>query len=356
MLDCIQSNIIHPLMRTPTSVLRGLFLGTGHFAPIQLEGWRDVPGATIVGIYGRRAAAAAELARRFGTAHSGDDLPRLLRELRPDFVDICTAVEVHAEHMRACADAGVPVLCQKPIAPTLEEARACVELCSRAGVPLMVNDNWRWQPWYREIRRLIDSGVFGALRSVYHTLRTGDGMGPDAYQAQPYFRTMPRFLLLETAIHYLDTYRYLFGESTHLSCRIRRCNPAIAGEDQAIIILEHANGPIVIWDANRAVPTARPKPPFNGIMRIEGTGAVLDVDADGAMTLARTGHAPERHAYTIPEGYRGGSVAAALAHFCACLRSGQPFETSGTDYLRTTELVFAAYRSAETNSVITLTP
>lgn len=280
----------------------------------------------------------------------------MLRILQPDFVDICTAVEAHAEQIRICAEARVPILCQKPIAPTEEEARRCVEICTAAGVPMMVNDNWRWQPWYREIKRITDAGTLGEICHVYHTLRTGDGIGPDAYASQPYFRRLTRFLLLETGIHYLDTYRFLFGEPTELLCQTRRCNPAITGEDAALLSLQFPHGPRVIWDANRAIPTARQKPPFNGTMRIEGSRGLLEVDPDGRMSLTVEGSPPLEHAYAIPTGYRGGSVAAALQHFVDALRSGGRFETSGADYLRTTRLVFAAYESAETARVVALVP
>jgi predicted dehydrogenase len=318
---------------------------------LQLEAWRSVPGAEIIGISGRRREAAAALATRFGIDASGNDLPGIIASLRPDFVDLCSAVEAHGDQIRACVAAGVPVLCQKPLAPTLEEARELVALCAQARVPLMVNDNWRWQPWYRELRRLLDSGTLGSPLSVYHTLRTGDGLGPDAYQEQSYFRALPRFLLIETGIHYFDTYRFLFGEPVGLACRTRRCNPLIAGEDQAVVVLEFSDGPLVILDANRAVPTARRRPPFNGTLRLEATEAALEFDSDGALTLFPRAQSPRPHPYPIPHGYRGGSVAAALAHFCAGLRAGGRFETDGADYLRTTELVFAAYRAAASSGL-----
>jgi D-apiose dehydrogenase len=341
--------------RSSSPALRGLFLGTGHFAPLQLEAWRSVPNAHIVGVVGRRREAASALAQRFGIAASGDDLPAMIATLRPDFVDVCTAVEAHADQIRSCVAAGVPVLCQKPLAPTLEEAREIVALCAGSGVPLMVNDNWRWQPWYRELKRILAAGTLGSPRSVYHTLRTGDGLGLEPYPEQPYFRTQRRFLLLETGIHYLDTYRFLFGEPSRLLCHTRRGNPRIAGEDTAVVVLDFAGGPLVIFDANRAVPTERRRPPVNGSLRLECTEGSLDIDPDGAITLRPAGHPPLAHPYTIPPGYRGGSIAAALAHFCDGLRSGGRFETDGSDYLRTTELVFAAYRSADANDVLTAT-
>jgi len=220
----------------------------------------------------------------------------------------------------------------------------------------MVHDNWRWQPWYREIKRLLQMGTLGQPQSVYHTLRTGDGFGPSPYAEQPYFREMPQFLLLETAIHYLDTYRFLFGEPERLTCVTQRNNPVIAGEDQAVLTLHFRQGPIVTWDGNRALPTAHRRPPFNGTMRLEGSEASLEVDVLGRMHI----HTPEGqvhpHFYEIPSGYRGGSVTAALSHFAECLQTGAPFETSGADYLKTTELVFLAYEAASTGQPVLVTP
>ncbi|MEO0763052.1 MAG: hypothetical protein AAFZ09_14815, partial [Pseudomonadota bacterium] len=72
-----------------------------------------------------------------------------------------------------------------------------------------------------------------------------DGQGPDAYHArQPYFQRMPRFLVHETAVHWIDTFRYLMGEAETVYADLRRLNPAIAGEDAAARIGERDFAPI----------------------------------------------------------------------------------------------------------------
>jgi len=334
--------------------MNGLFLGTGQFSSVQLASWADVHGAAISALHGRQEATVKTLAERFSIPRHGTDLPALISAARPAFADICTAVESHFDYIRICADAGLPILCQKPIGASLAEAKACVDYCAAAGVRLMIHDNWRWQPWYREIKRLLRAGTLGQPQSVYHTLRTGDGLGESPYAEQPYFRRMPRFLLLETAIHYLDTYRFLFGEPERLTCVTQRNNPVIAGEDQAVLTLHFRGGPIVTWDGNRALPTAHRRPPFNGTMRLEGSEAALDVDVFGQMQIHTPRGQVYPHQYEIPPGYRGGSVTAALAHFVGCLQSGAPFETSGADYLKTTELVFHAYEAAASGLPVTL--
>lgn len=122
-------------------------MGAGHFAAIQLEAWREVPGVQFVGLYNRTPAKAQELAARFGIGRVSGDLRELLESTRPDFVDICTAVETHLEFVRIAADLGIPILCQKPVAPSWEESVELVDYCRARGVPLMINENWRWQCW-----------------------------------------------------------------------------------------------------------------------------------------------------------------------------------------------------------------
>ncbi len=332
--------------------MRGLFIGAGQFASIQLEAWSQVPGVEIVGLVNRTLPRAVELAKRHGIPEVDTDVARCIGRLRPDFVDICTAVETHLPLARAALAAGVPVLCQKPMAPTLGESRELAGLAATSGVPVMINDNWRWQAWYREIKRLLDAGILGRPLGCLLAMRTADGSGPEPYARQPYFRDMERFLILETGIHYFDTLRFLFGEVDRLSCVTRRLNPAIRGEDQAVATLEFASGLTAVWDGNRVAPFPVVRSPFNGFMRLDASEASLEVDCYGTMTLTRRGAAPVPHTYPIPAGYRGGSTVAAQRHFVERLRDGRPFETSAADYLRTTELVFAAYDSAESGQRI----
>jgi predicted dehydrogenase len=62
-----------------------------------------------------------------------------------DFVDICTNVETHYPLTKLAAERGLPVVCQKPMATTLAECETLVQVCKDTGVPLHINENWRWQ-------------------------------------------------------------------------------------------------------------------------------------------------------------------------------------------------------------------
>jgi D-apiose dehydrogenase len=100
-----------------------------------------------------------------------------------------------------------------------------VETAGTTGAKLIVHENFRFMPWFRETKRLVEAGKVGTPLHVAFTLRPGDGQGPAAYlDRQPYFRSMPRFLIHETGIHLIDVFRYLFGEIAAPSVLLR-CRP-----------------------------------------------------------------------------------------------------------------------------------
>jgi predicted dehydrogenase len=78
-----------------------------------------------------------------------------------DFVDIATTVPTHRPLVELAASHKLGVICQKPFAMSLEDARGMVAVCERAGAPLMIHENFRWQSAIRAVRRAIDSGVIG---------------------------------------------------------------------------------------------------------------------------------------------------------------------------------------------------
>jgi predicted dehydrogenase len=98
-------------------------------------------------------------------------------------------------------------------------AREIVANAAAANVRFMVHENFRFQPWHREIKRLINAGAIGdKMHSLHFRTRMGDGWGEDAYiPRQPYFRDYPRLLVYETGIHFIDTFRYLAGDISRVT-------------------------------------------------------------------------------------------------------------------------------------------
>jgi predicted dehydrogenase len=313
----------------------------------------------IVALANRNPERAREAAARHGVpaVYAWDDLDRMLEETRPDFVDIITPPETHLELVRRIAARGIAIICQKPLAPTWADSVALVEEARRHGVRFLVHENWRWQPWYREIKRRLDDGAIGDLHSIAVRMRMGDGWAEDAYLArQPFFREYPRLLVYETGVHFLDTFRFLGGEIASVYARLQQRNPAIKGEDAGQIVCGFASGATAILDASRynEADTADPRYTF-GTVRLDGSRGHLELDTEGTLTLKPLGQPPCRLDYVHERrGFAGDCVHALQRHFVERMRDGAPFESTGEDYLKTVALVEACYRSHHEGSVVHL--
>lgn len=337
--------------------LRGVSLGAGYFSHFQYEAWGRIPEVALVALANRDVAKARAAAARHGIprAYAWSDLAAMLDAEQPDFVDLITPPETHLEAVRLAAARGIAIICQKPLAPTWDECLAVVETARRAGVRFMVHENFRWQPWYREMRRQLDAGTLGDLHSLSLRTRLGDGWQADAYLArQPFFRTYPRLFCYETGVHFLDTFRYLGGEISSVYARLQKRNAAIAGEDAAQIVCGFASGATAILDASRYNECEATDARYTfGTVRLDGSRGHLELDLEGNLTLKLLGEPARRLDYPHPrEGFAGDCVHALQRHFVDRMLDGAPFESSGEDYLKSTALMEACYQSHASGQVV----
>ena len=336
--------------------LRVACVGAGFFSRFHCEAWRRMDDVELVALCERDEAAARRLAAGFGVGAVFADAARMIEAVKPDLLDIVTGPASHFALIRDSVARGVATVCQKPFCSDLAEAEAAVGIARAAGTPLIVHENFRFQPWYRECRELIRSGALGDVLQAAFRLRPGDGQGPDAYlDRQPYFRTMERFLVHETAIHFIDTFRFLFGEVVGVYASLRRLNPAIAGEDAGYILFDHASGVCALFDGNRLVDhAARNRRLTMGDMLIEGTAGVLRLDGDGRLWRRAVGRNDEAEwAYRWDDRQFGGDCVFRLQrHVVDGLRRGGGFENEAGDYVRNLAVEAAVYRSARAGARI----
>ncbi len=322
--------------------LRGAIVGCGYFAGFHLEAWRRMPRVEIVAACDAAPERAAAVAPQSYT-----DAEAMLRECRPDFVDIVTRPESHLQLVKLAALHGVHAICQKPMAPDWEKSRGMNQAARSAGIRLMIHDNWRWQPWYRQVASAIAAGKIGAPIAYGLRTRQCDGRGPEPYAAQPYFRQMPRFLIDEVLVHHLDVARFLVGDIERIYALARNRNPAVKGEDQGLLALRHRSGVDGWIDGHRFSGTF-PAGPVMGEALVDGEEGVLAVTPSGDVLL--NGAMEWRN--NVTSGYRGDSVYATQWHFVECLQSGAAFETEAGDYLLTVAAVEAAYRSISSGEAV----
>jgi predicted dehydrogenase len=332
-------------------------MGAGYFSPFQYEAWTRIPEVEVAAIYNRTEDKARALMSKYGIRRYYADWREMIDRERPDFIDIITPPETHHEMCAYAAERGVHIICQKPLAPDLATSRQIVDNARAGGVRFMVHENWRWQPWYREIKRIQKSSAIGEFTHFHFLMRLGDGWGPDAYLSrQPFFRNYPRLLIYETGVHFIDTARYLLGEVKDVYANLRRLNPVIQGEETGQVFFRFAGCATAIWDANRYNETEAAQPRYTfGQLRIDAMDGHLTLDTDANMRVKPLGKPGYDHAYPHSNVNFGGDCVYALQrHFVDCMLSGAEFESNGEDYLHTMAVVDAVYESARSGEVVRL--
>lgn len=334
--------------------IRIALIGCGFFARNQLHGWAEIKGAKVVAICDRDPVRLQQAGDDFGIERRHDDAARMFADGGFDVVDIATTLPSHLPLVLMAAKAGVHVICQKPFAETLDDARTMIRAVERAGKILMVHENFRWQS---AVRTTIDALRSGAIGTPFFG-RISFRSGYDVFSGQPYLAEGERFIIEDLGIHVLDIGRALFGDVSRISATTRRINPAIRGEDVATMLLEHQNGVTSVVDcsyATQRVPETFPET----LIEIDGTEGTLRLDAGYRLTIQRNGNSDTRNVSppllpwtTKPWHNIQESVAIIQRDFIDCLRDGHQPETSGADNLRTLALVEAAYRSAATGQTV----
>jgi predicted dehydrogenase len=343
---------------TPTSAgrLRFAILGTGFWSRFQLAGWRELEGAECVALYNRTRSRAEALGRDFGIDAVYDDAEKLLDSERLDFVDVITDVDTHGRFVGLAAERGLPVICQKPMAPTLDEARSMVETTRRAGVAYFVHENFRWQRPIRELRRLMREEPVGEV----HRARITFTSAFPVFDNQPFLKELEQFILTDVGSHILDVVRFLFGEAEALCCHTRRTREDIRGENVATVLLRMRSGASVICELGYASRTRHECFPQTRIL-VEGPRGSLELDADYwiHLTLEEAQRserfAPVHYPWANPDyDVVHASIVSCNEDLLRALRGQGEAETTGSDNLETMRLVFASYESAASGKTVSL--
>ncbi len=332
------------------SGLKVAVAGAGYFARLHHEAWGRVPGAVLSGICDINEKVAREAGEAAGVPWF-TDMTVMLDAVRPDLVDIATPPSSHLPLIRAAMEHGIAVICQKPFCTSPKEAQEAVELSRKAGKFICIHENFRFQPWYRKVKELLEQGALGQVYQVTFRLRPGDGQGPDAYLSrQPYFQKMERFLVHETGVHWIDTFRYLFGNPSAVFADLRRLNPVIAGEDAGLIIFDLPGGVRGVLDGNRLVDHAADNTRRTmGELLLEGSAASVRLDGQGRLWQRAHGSRDETQVeFGFTDTAFGGDCVFNLCnHVVRHMLDGAPLENEASDYLVVQAVERACYASAE---------
>lgn len=342
-------------MKKLTSPIRVAVVGTGYFGRFHYDAWSRIPQIKLVGICSKSVEQAQPLAKKYG--HGNNPLPvftdvdALIQECQPDIIDITAPPKAHLELIERAAPKVSAISCQKPFCDGLAGAQTAIDVCARSKTRLAVHENFRFQPWYREIKNILDQGDLGDLFQATFRMRTGDGQGPKAYlDRQPYFQNMQRFLIHETGVHWIDTFRYLFGEPIDVYAQLNQLNPVISGEDAGLVLFDFENGFRGIFDGNRLSDhIAKDRRKTLGELTIEGSKGTIRLDGDGRIFKRKFGSNEEvEHSYSWHDHlFAGDCVYNCTRHIVDAWITDKTPETEANNYLKNQIIEELVYKSAK---------
>lgn len=329
--------------------LRFAIFGTGFWSRYQLAGWRELGGVECISVYNRTRIKAERFAREFGIQSVYDAAEELFQREKIDFADVITDVATHPEFVALAASYQIPVICQKPMALNLPLARRMVESCHAANVWFAIHENWRWQTPIRAVKAAIQSGAVGSI----HRARIDYANSFPVFENQPFLKELKQFILTDIGSHILDVARFLFGEAHSLYCQTSRVHREIQGEDVATVIMRMSGAETVTCNMSYASPVEHDRFPETFIF-VEGERGSIELSHDYWLRITSKGQTlarrvpPPHFAWADPRyALVHSSIVACSADLLRALQTGEAPETSGMDNLKTMELVFAAYDSAE---------
>jgi predicted dehydrogenase len=346
---------------TPTriAVAGAGYIGVAHMAVAQKSA-----RCTLSAIVDPAPAAQAV------AAQAGVPLYRSLDELlerdRPDGVILATPNQLHVEHAMACMQADLPMLLEKPIAPTVEEGERLLKLADESGAKILIGHHRAHSPIMARAKEVIDQGRLGPLVAV---MGSAVFFKPDHYFVDaPWRREIGAGPILLNMIHEVHNLRMLCGDIVAVQAFASHATRGFPVEDTVTINLRFANGALGSfmlsdtaacprsWEQTSQENKAYPTYPDEDCYVIAGTHGSLSVPTMRLKTYAR---AEDRSWWkpfnvSVAEMQRDDPLKHQLEHFGAVIRGeAQPLVTArdGLQNLRITEAIVEAAKTGQVVSV-----
>lgn len=317
----------------------------------------ELVGAVEPGKRGRQEAAALGV-------KCFDTLADLVKEAAPDGIIIATPTPLHIEQAMSCVQLGIPVLIEKPLATSADEARTLVDAAEAQNVSVLVGHHRRYNPLIERAREVIQSGGIGEVRAVQATCWF---YKPNAYfDEAPWRKQQGAGPISVNLVHDVDLIRHLCGEIATVRAVAAPSRRGYENEDVAAAVFEFENGAVGTitvsdsiaapwsWELTSREHPIYPPTPENCYL-IGGSKASLSIP--DLRVWSHDGAEPD---WWSPISATCLTRAAAdplvnqITHFASVVRDGaEPF-VSGREGLRTLEVVEAIQTAAATGHTIDL--
>jgi predicted dehydrogenase len=310
-------------------------------------------GATVEWVVDQDLGRAEALATSRQRARVATDYQEVLSDPDVGAISICLPHSLHAQVAVDAATKGKHVLCEKPLATSLEEADRMIEAAERRRVCLMVTENERFDPLLRKVHEVLKGGAIGAPALLQVTR--------EAYLTEDFLRDRRWFLdsqvaaggvMMSGGIHDFEKMRMLVGEIHSVSAlRAHQRFTQMEGDDTSVAMVRFENGAVgtlVESFIMKSLATAAGSEVH--AFRIDGDlGSICVRDGKTIHLFSeredlQLGGAPTQHEILVPE---ADTFVLEVEHFLQSTRTGREPLTSGRSQRRALEVVLGAYRSME---------
>ena len=296
-----------------------------------------LPDAELVGV--TETGERVDDARAKADEYDVDFLPADELFDTADGVIICSTNREHAKWVQDAADAGVDILCEKPLAPTVSEAREIVDVCETAGVNLGVAMPLRFNQPVRNAKTALENGVLGSLRFLSGTNR---GQMPGGWFVDP--DVSGGGATTDHSVHIVDVVRWLTGEEvSEVYAETGTRFHDIPVEDLNMLSMELTDGTEFVLDGSWSKPDEWD---FWGdaTLRLVGTEGVVSIDCFD-QKIKQTRDSDDAGIRSL---YWGSNADEGLiADFVAAVADDRPPLKTGADAVHDVAIVEAAYESAK---------
>jgi len=328
--------------------LRGAIIGCGYISEFHLRGWARIPEVELCALVDPDEARAQDRRARFApAARIYPGMEQLLAGESLDFVDILSPPGLHRQQCLLAAQAGLHIVCQKPLCDRLAEARDLVGALRNHRGRFVVHENHRYRPWFREILRLTSDGSLGRLRHLEFVQH--DATEP----AQKVNTEGEHGVMLQYGVHLVDMIHALLGVPQRVQARMLRGHPRVRGESQVHTVLEYPEATAILNVSWKQTGVQQ-----GHVLVIGDRGEAF---YEGAMTRAErarfrvfAGNTVVRDELRSPTDDYVESFYQFERDFADCLLHGTPPPQPASENLRLLTTTFAAYESARTGAPVAL--
>ncbi|MCM3667009.1 Gfo/Idh/MocA family oxidoreductase [Mesobacillus subterraneus] len=323
-----------------------LIVGAGTMGTVHAHSYLNMDGVQLAGIVDIRADAAKQLGQQTGTRvfPTMEEAMEALPEI--DVIDICLPTYLHLEFVKKAAQFVKNVICEKPLARSIDEAKEMIEFCKEKGIKLFVGHVVRFFPEYVKAKQIIEDGGIGRPGVI----RTSRGGGfPAGWENWYESREKSGGLVLDLLIHDFDYLRWCFGEVERVYARGIKGREKL---DYTLVTLKFKNGVIAHLEGTWAHQG------FSSSFEFAGEKGIVDYDSKKAVPVHLVRHVDssiQTAGVTVPESpLKENPYFQELQHFIHCMNSGQDPIVTCDDGLKALEIALAAQEAMDTNKPVFL--